>query len=525
MLKKMLNRFGFITKREASRLVKRSYFAAAQNNRLTNDWVTSGASPDGELIYELATIRRRARELSRNNDYAKKFLNLCIQNIIGADGFVLQNKAKDDNGTFDNLANTIIENAFYDWCKPENCTVTGLLSFKQAEDLIIKTVARDGELFIRKVFNKNFKYGFKIQLIEADYISELLNRTLGNGNIVRMGVELDEWRKPVAYYIKNITASQELYSYQLSASYNDYIRVDASEIYHLGDPERINQTRYYSWLAASMYRLRMLSGFEEASLVNARASASKMGFFKTQTDALYKGETSDAQGNVITNAEPGTFEQLPPGMDFIAYDPKYPSDQHEPFVKSILRAIASGLGVSYNTLANDLEGVNYSSIRAGLLDERENWKRLQSWFVDAFLNPLFSDWLSNSLAFGAILIAGKPLPLSKFEKFNQPLWIGRRWQWVDPLKDITANVLAIKNGLKTNQQALAEQGSDIYDTYEQLAEEIKLQEKYGLTLGDNNNGTTGQTQDANNASNDASNAAAKNGRKNNRTIPLFRAAV
>ncbi|MFL3666772.1 MAG: hypothetical protein ACJ06V_09365 [Verrucomicrobiota bacterium] len=30
-------------------------------------------------------------------------------------------------------------------------------------------------------------------------------------------------------------------------------------------------------------------------------------------------------------------------------------------------------------IANDLEGVNYSSIRAGLLDEREYYKAVQRW--------------------------------------------------------------------------------------------------------------------------------------------------
>ncbi|MBK8663245.1 MAG: phage portal protein [Ignavibacteriales bacterium] len=33
--------------------------------------------------------------------------------------------------------------------------------------------------------------------------------------------------------------------------------------------------------------------------------------------------------------------------------------------------------MSYNTLCNDLEGVNYSSIRAGLLDERAFYKEIQ----------------------------------------------------------------------------------------------------------------------------------------------------
>ena len=61
------------------------------------------------------------------------------------------------------------------------------------------------------------------------------------------------------------------------------------------------------------------------------------------------------------NVEAGSFVSLPNGVDFKAFDPDHPTSQFESFVKSILRQIASGLNVPYNELANDLEGVSYSS--------------------------------------------------------------------------------------------------------------------------------------------------------------------
>ncbi|MCI0539082.1 MAG: phage portal protein [Verrucomicrobiales bacterium] len=68
---------------------------------------------------------------------------------------------------------------------------------------------------------------------------------------------------------------------------------------------------------------------------------------------------------------PGQFETRPVGFEFQTFDPQHPTQAFPFFVKTFLRGIASGLGVSYNTLANELEGVNFSSIRAGVSDERE----------------------------------------------------------------------------------------------------------------------------------------------------------
>lgn len=449
-------------------------FAGAQNTRFTSDWITGGESADGEIRFALVEMRNRARNLVNDNDYAKKFVSLCVQNIVGSNGFVLHSTAKDPGGKFDVGANRIIEDAFYDWNKPAYTTVSGTLSFRQVEELVVKHLVVDGECFIKIVEDRYInKYGFAFQIIEPDLIDEKKNETLSNGNFIRMGVELNKYRKPVAYWMIVQDPNTLLYS---SVPNGKSVRIPAEEIIHIYDPYRADQTRGVSWLAASMFRLRMLTGFEEASLVNARVSASKMGFFKSMEGLEYKGETKDETGNTITNAEPGTFEQLPPGMDFVPYDPKYPSDQHDAFVKSILRGIASGLGVSYNTLANDLEGVNYSSIRAGLIDERETWKRAQALVVESFLDKFYERWLSQAFLTNNL----SNLPDSKFDKFKQHTFIGRRWAWVDPLKDILAFKEANELKIKTRAEIMAELGGDIYETFEQLKLEDDLLKQYGL---------------------------------------------
>jgi len=450
-----------------SKFSKRS-FVGAGSSRFTSDWITMNQTADKEIRSSIVTLRNRARDLVNNNDYASKYVKLCEQNIVGSDGFVLQSKAQDSDGAFDVVANKIIESAYYDW-STTCASVNGRYTFRQLQLLGIRHLVTDGECFFRIIKNKNQnKYGFALQIIEPDLVDERKNEKLKNGNYVNMGVEINSVRKPVAYYIKTVDV--------LNGSNIKTLRYPAEQIIHIFNPYRADQTRGVSWFSQSMLRLRMLSGYEEAALINARASAAKMGFFKSSYGAEYAGNTVDNNGNIITNAEPGSFEMLPIGVDFVPYDPKYPSDMHDSYVKSILRAIASGLGVSYNTLANDLEGVNYSSIRAGLIDERENWKQLQALFIEQFLEPIYEQWLDMAFLTGNMQF----LPYSKIDKFKQHVWIGRRWAWVDPSRDIEAAKIAIENNLKTRQQIIAEQGGDIYEIFEQLKLEKELLKKYNL---------------------------------------------
>ena len=185
------------------------------------------------------------------------------------------------------------------------------------------------------------------------------------------------------------------------------------------------------------------------------------------------------------DAEPGEFKTLPEGVEFTPWDPQYPHAHYESFIKSCLRGIASGLGVAYHTLASDLEGVNFSSMRGGTLEERDQWMVIQSWMIESFLAPLYKDWLRFALLNQQVTFSnGSVMPLEALGKFTDAaVWQGRRWQWVDPIKDVEASTLAIEQGFKTRKQVIAEMGLDIDDVWTQLAKEKAQAEKLGLELG------------------------------------------
>ncbi|MGL4404689.1 MAG: phage portal protein, partial [Notoacmeibacter sp.] len=358
------------------------------------------------------------------------------------------------------------ETEWSNWSRKKFCCMDGRLSLIDVMQLIIETVPKDGEIFIRKIKGRaaNNAYGFALQLIEADHIDENHNASLQNGNRIRMGIEYDIWNRPVAYHVSTrhpgdnyTTLGDDRFAVE---------RIPAADMIHLYSVERPSQSRGVPWLITAMRRLNMLGGYEEAELVAAREAASKMGFYKQTDGAELTQFAQDENGFLIREVEAGQNELLPQGIDFVPYDPQHPTAAFGDYVKCVLRGAASGLGVSYNSLANDLQGVNFSSIRQGVLEERELWKLLQTWMIEHFCTDIFEEWLLMSLTTQKI-----PLPLNKFDKFNSPVWRPRGWQWVDPLKDIKASIEGINAGLSTAQDVAGQQGNDIEDVYAQLAAE------------------------------------------------------
>jgi capsid protein len=146
--------------------------------------------------------------------------------------------------------------------------------------------------------------------------------------------------------------------------------------------------------------------------------------------------------------------------------------------------MASGLpGASYPELCNDYEAVNFSSIRAAILSTRDVWKKLHKWFADAWLEPIFAEWLRLSLLNGAIkLDNGSPLPIAKADKFAAHGWQFRGWSWVDPLKDIQTAKEGIDLKITSRTRIAAEQGRDLEDIFDELQAEEALAARYGLDL-------------------------------------------
>lgn len=449
-------------------------YAAAQQSRLLEDFIPSARSADAELRGALKPMRERSRDLGRNNEYAKRYFNLMKTNIVGDRGFTLQVKARNTNGTvLDQEGNQAVESAFRMWGSMGHCTVDGRMTWLDAQRLAVESLARDGEVFIVKHRGASFHDSFALEFIEPDQVDEAKNERLANGNQIRMGVEFDRFRKPVAYHVLVNHPGDSDYTMEITKS--KHIRVPADRMIHIFLPLRAGQTRGEPWLAPVMFSLKQLSGFREAAVINARIGASKMGFFTSPTGDGFLPDDLDGQAPIM-DCSPGTMHQLPNGMDFKTFDPQYPSNEFDSFNKSVLKGIASGLGVSYTSLANDLEATSYSSIRQGALEERDQYRVLQCFMKEHFVMPVYRAWLESAMELNSFGI-----PVMQFAKFYAASeFRARAWSWVDPQKEMNAAVLGMQNGILSLQDVASQYGKDVEELLAQIARDRELMAQFDV---------------------------------------------
>ncbi len=467
-------------------------FEAAKIDRTVYSWNTNQTSINWDIRQGLAILRARSIELSHSDPYAKKYFNSLEKYVVGPEGFTHRNKAYNYKQTnegwkleFDKSANKIIQDAFWRWGKKDYCTITGDLSLRQVLGLTIKTEAIVGEAFLKKIYvsNKVNPYGFTLQFIPAAYCDETLNKALPNGNTIIMGIEYTPFGKPVAYYFRKVTQEQELYSYEASKT---YVRISADQVYHKFRKEYVGQKRGIPWLTASAMRLHILKGYEDAALMNARSAARKSNVLEPVTGesgelttSNTQGTETDSNGDIIRDIVPGETYVVPSGYKFVDYDPSYPQGEHGPFTQTILQGASSGMDFDYPSLSSNLSGVNYTSSRTGKLDSNLTFKRIQSDLKEDLLEPLHTDWLEAAMLNDAFPYS---LPISKIEKFNQPLFLGFTPDWTDPLKDGKAKIMLNQNNLETLEKLAADKGYDLEELLDQLEFEKKELIRRGLSV-------------------------------------------
>lgn len=479
------------TFRVKPRLSARNYEGAAIG-RLTESFIGTTASADADIYRSLPRLRARSRGLFNNNSFAKRYGRMVITNVVGPSGFKFQVKGvRADGSLAEGVYNAAVESGFRKWCKRGRCEITHKQAFTGLKAQMVLGLARDGECLVRKLFGgaAENEFGFALQMLDIDRLDLNYNRDLGGGALIKMGVELNAAGRPVAYHLLRRHPGENSF---MAANGKLYERVPADEIYHLFIPDgRPEQTRGVPWIHAAMINMNNLAKFDEAAIINARVGASKMGFFIQPIDAdaspVVDAEETDESGEATefyTESEAGQFGVLPTGYDFKSFEPDFPHANYDSFTKAAVRGLSVGLNVSYPMLSNDLAGVNFSSIRTGVLADRDEWMMIQNFMIDGFLENLGETWLQWALLYGQIKPEGKPpLDSSWLAVFRGRLsWLGRRWAWVDPLKDQKANSNAIADKTKSRTQIAAQNGDDLEEIFADHQRERELAEKFGIDL-------------------------------------------
>lgn len=457
-------------------------YASARASRLSSVTMGASTSSDSELQTSLERLRNQSRALVRDVGFAKRAKTIVVNNVIGH-GVGMQAGVRTTRDTLAEPVNDAIEEAFEEWARADSCHTGGTLHFSDLERAAFGQIFEAGEVFIRKHRRKfgSSSIPFALELIEPERIADEHSYAapieIAPGNLYRMGVELDQFFRPVNYFIR----SRHQSDFGQGLQRTTVEKVPAEDIYHLRIVDRWPQTRGEPWMHCVIRKLNDIDGYTEAEIVAARSAASYMGFIENaDMDAIDDEEQDD--GTFQTELSPGIIEKLRPGEKFNFAAPNRPNSQAEGFLRFMLREMAAGVGVSYESLSRDYSQSNYSSSRLALLDDRDLWKVFQLWWIRTFRMELHREWLQAAVLSQAV----QKVPLGEYgvnpRKFEEACFKPRGWSWIDPTKEVEAYKEAVRCGFTTvtNVISLTADGRDMEDVLDERKRELQMMKDAGL---------------------------------------------
>jgi len=441
-------------------------YDAAIGDRNSN-WMPTNQTPEETDAAYRDRVRARARDLERNSDIAQAAVRAIKRNVIGT-GI----RPQADTGDPD--LNNKIEAVWKWWTRPENCDITGGSSFYELQQMLVHRRFFDGEILVKPVVDKRKAFPLSLQFIEADYLDSM--KTEGNNNRpVLGGVEIDKTYRPQAYWLL-----ENIDSLFLHSGRNESKRVPADKILHYYNKTRPTALRGMSELAVVMERLKDTGETITAEVVATKVAACFAGFVEDEMPATAVGRLpQNSAGQRIDGIEPGMLHYLGKGQKVSFATPGRPNTSVGDFLQMMLRYTGSGLGLSYEALSRDVSKANYSSIRQGNLDDRQEWRMAQQSAITHFCEPIWELFMDAAVLSGKVKIRGY---WENRGKYTTCFWTAPGWSWIDPLKEVKASREELAAGMTTLAKVCAAKGEDWQEVLEQMAHEKAYAEKLGLNL-------------------------------------------
>lgn len=436
-------------------------YQGAKTGPRTDGWISNGTSSNAELQIAGAKLRERSRDLARNNPHAVKALASVVANLIGT-GILPQPTTESQKKKIDSL--------WRRWIM--ECDADGNLDFYGIQSLVCRTEKESGECIVRlrqRRTEDGLSVPLQLQVLEPDYIDTSRDGPTSTGYVMQ-GIQFDLLGRRVGYW---------LYDHHPGDTLNTGNRIDsrlirAENVLHVYEKKRPGQIRGVPLFAPVMVKMRDLDDYEEAALLTKKIEACFAAFI-TQPDGIEPVTIAPQKKPAVANDirvesfEPGMITYLRAGEDVKFGEPK-PVGGYAEYTTSQLRAIAAGLGITYEMLTSDLSQVNYSSMRAGTNEFRRCAEQYQwNTFVPQFCHPVWNAFVSAAFLSGQIS-----------EPEISVSWTAPRWAYVNPVEDVESDKEAIKGMLLTHSEAIRRQGYDPEQVFQEMAADREKLNKLGL---------------------------------------------
>ncbi len=436
------------------------HYEGASHSRRTAGWIAPSTSQNAASYGKLQVLRDRSRDIIRNNPWATNACELYESEIVGT-GIVPTFVHKDKKVV---LAATELWKAH---CGTTAIDADGAGDIYALQALMVRTIFESGEVIVRRRrrrLSDGLPLPFQLELLETDHLDEWRDTLrLPNGGKISAGIQLTPLGAREGYWLYPEHPGELAWVAQTSTL------VPASEVLHAYRRKRAKQLRGIPGLAAVLAKLRDLDEYEDAELLGKKIAACLTAFI---TDPA-EGEmptTGVQQKNVLPESlEPGALVNLPGGKSITFSTPPI-SQGYPDFVRANLRAIAAGVGVTYEALTGDWSNVNYSSARMGFIQNARAVDRFR-WnvVVTQALNPIAAWFVLAAVLAGEL--PDEPLGV---------LWTPPRRAMLDPSKEVPARRDAVRAGFSSPSEILREDGQDPDQVWTEAAADFEKLRALGL---------------------------------------------
>lgn len=477
-----------------------SHGASSTLNSLIG-WIVDAGNAEDSIDLQSSKLRQRARDLYEGGGLARSGPETLTTSVVG---WGIQPKPKID-GDFLGMTDDAREEAEQTilrewklWAENTMCDAERQQNFYGLQQLAFLSMLMSGDVFalFGMKENKRTPYQTTVRLLEADRIcnpdssGDSESKESDSGGRIIDGVEIDKEGAVIRYYIASRSPIAGNDNSELTWTAIDAYGKDTGypNILHIMTWERPEQRRGIPFVSAEIELIKQFTRYMNAELAGKVVSAMLTLFITSKEDDGKAGmEDAVNEDEKVTDDElklelaPGAIYDLPPGKDVTTVDPKRSDTQFESFVNTCITVIASSMGIPKEVLIKKYES-NYTAARAALLDFWRTVRVYRTRFNTAFNQPIYEQWLSEAVAAGRIDAPGF---------FDDPAvrlawcgcsWMGASMGHVDPLKEVNAAEVRIRNNITTEEQeAMEYNGNDRSAIVRQRKKEIAERADMGGT--------------------------------------------
>jgi len=460
--------------------IKAKYDAAGNGRRMTG-WNPPSSGPNA-VLDGLQKVRNRSRDVARNDWSGKSANQKWATNLIGI-GITprfKRIKSKTRKQEITDLWQKFVRHADAD------C----VLNFYGLQTLAVKAWLSGGECFIRKrarFLDEDLPVPMQVQLLEAEMVPMWDSdnfQGLPVGNKIRSGIELDKRGRRVAYWVYKEHPGDGL---GLSTPTADtVVRVLASEMRHLFEPERPGQLRGVSMLAPVLTRLRNIENYDDATLTRQQLANLVVAFITRELPALtgdedlngLTGEPDEigGDGKPLVGLQPGLVQTLEDGEKVEWSNPPEAGTNYSDYMRTQHMGTAAGSGLPYELFSGDIKEVSDRTLRVVINDFRRFAEQRQWQNIIPMLCEPVVEWFAQSGA-----LAGT-IGLDEVEDVAMAEWSPHGWAYIHPVQDPQGKKMEVDAGFRSRSSVIAQNGDDPDQVDDERAADKEREETLGLWI-------------------------------------------